>query len=104
MAGGVVCSPVEKAWWGGGGRTWGRFVGGFGAWGERLREELVDIHYDGVAAVRGGMATATPVGRLKAAARRSRVAIQVNLNLGKGEYRMLTTDLSEKYVRINLGE
>jgi N-acetylglutamate synthase/N-acetylornithine aminotransferase len=44
------------------------------------------------------------VGRLKAAARRSRVAIQVNLNLGKGEYRMLTTDLSEKYVRINLGE
>jgi N-acetylglutamate synthase/N-acetylornithine aminotransferase len=24
--------------------------------------------------------------------------------LGKGEYRMLTTDLSEKYVRINLGE
>ena len=28
----------------------------------------------------------------------------VNLNLGKGCYAMLTTDLSEKYVRINLGE
>jgi glutamate N-acetyltransferase/amino-acid N-acetyltransferase len=69
-----------------------------------MREELVDIHYDGVAAVRGGVAAATPMGRLRAAARRSRVSIQVNLNLGKGSYAMLTTDLSEKYVRINLGE
>jgi N-acetylglutamate synthase/N-acetylornithine aminotransferase len=32
------------------------------------------------------------------------VSIHVDLNLGKGEYRILTTDLSEKYVRINLGE
>ena len=79
-------------------------MGAIGASGARMREELVYIHYDGVAAVRGGLATATPLGRLKAAARRSRVAIQVNLNMGKGEYRMLTTDLSEKYVRINLGE
>ena len=34
---------------------------------------------------------------------RKRGAFQL-MNLGKGEYRMLTTDLSEKYVRINLGE
>ncbi len=104
MAEAVVRSPLVKTSWTGGDPNWGRIMGAIGASGARLREELVDIHYDGVAAVRGGVATATPVGRLKAAARRSRVAIQVNLNLGKGEYRMLTTDLSEKYVRINLGE
>ena len=104
MAEAVVRSALVKTSWHGGDPNWGRIMGAIGASGARMREELVDIHYDGVAAVRGGVATATPVGRLKAAARRSRVAIQVNLNLGKGEYRMLTTDLSEKYVRINLGE
>ncbi len=104
MAEAVVRSPLVKTSWTGGDPNWGRIMGAIGASGARMREELVDIHYDGVAAVRGGLATATPQGRLKAAARRSRVAIQVNLNMGKGEYRMLTTDLSEKYVRINLGE
>ena len=104
MAEATARSPLVKTSWAGGDPNWGRIMGAIGASGARLREELVDIHYDGVAAVRGGVAAVTPPGRLKAAARRSRVAIQVNLNLGKGEYRMLTTDLSEKYVRINLGE
>jgi glutamate N-acetyltransferase/amino-acid N-acetyltransferase len=104
MAEAIVRSPLVKTSWAGGDPNWGRIMGAIGACGARMREELVDIHYDGVSAVRGGVAAATPPGRLKAAARRARVAIQVNLNLGRGEYRMLTTDLSEKYVRINLGE
>jgi glutamate N-acetyltransferase/amino-acid N-acetyltransferase len=104
MAEAIVRSPLVKTSWAGGDPNWGRIMGAIGACGARMREELVDIHYDGVSAVRGGVAAATPPGRLKAAARRSRVSIQVDLNLGKGEYRILTTDLSEKYVRINLGE
>ena len=104
MAEAVVRSALVKTSWHGGDPNWGRIMGAIGASGARMREELVDIHYDGVAAVRGGIAAATPMGRLRAAARRSRVSIQVNLNLGKGSYAMLTTDLSEKYVRINLGE
>ena len=104
MAEAVVRSALVKTSWHGGDPNWGRIMGAIGASGARMREELVDIHYDGVAAVRGGVAAATPMGRLRAAARRSRVSIQVNLNLGKGSYAMLTTDLSEKYVRINLGE
>ncbi len=104
MAEAVVRSALVKTSWHGGDPNWGRIMGAIGACGARMREELVDIHYDGVAAVRGGIAAATPMGRLRAAARRSRVSIQVNLNLGKGSYAMLTTDLSEKYVRINLGE
>jgi len=104
MAEAVVRSALVKTSWHGGDPNWGRIMGAIGASGARMREELVDIHYDGVAAVRGGVAAATPMGRLRAAARRSRVAIQVNLNLGKGSYAMLTTDLSEKYVRITLGE
>ena len=104
MAEAVVRSALVKTSWHGGDPNWGRIMGAIGASGARMREELVDIHYVGVAAVRGGVAAATPMGRLRAAARRSRVAIQVNLNLGKGSYAMLTTDLSEKYVRINLGE
>ena len=104
MAEAVVRSALVKTSWHGGDPNWGRIMGAIGASGARMREVLVDIHYDGVAAVRGGVAAATPMGRLRAAARRSRVAIQVNLNLGKGSYAMLTTDLSEKYVRINLGE
>ena len=104
MAEAVVRSALVKTSWHGGDPNWGRIMGAIGASGARMREELVDIHYDGVAAVRGGVAAATPMGRLRAAARRSRVSIQVNLNLGKGSYAMLTTDLSEEYVRINLGE
>ena len=104
MAEAVVRSALVKTSWHGGDPNWGRIMGAIGASGARMREELVDIHYDGVAAVRGGVAAATPMGRLRAVARRARVSIQVNLNLGKGCYAMLTTDLSEKYVRINLGE
>ena len=104
MAEAIVRSPLVKTSWAGGDPNWGRIMGAIGACGARMREELVDIHYDGVSAVRGGVAAVTPPGRLKAAARRARVSIQVDLNLGKGEYRILTTDLSEKYVRINLGE
>ena len=104
MAEAIVRSPLVKTSWAGGDPNWGRIMGAIGACGARMREELVDIHYDGVSAVRGGVAALTPPGRLKAAARRARVSIRVDLNLGKGEYRILTTDLSEKYVRINLGE
>ncbi|MFZ9875180.1 MAG: bifunctional glutamate N-acetyltransferase/amino-acid acetyltransferase ArgJ, partial [Candidatus Methylacidiphilales bacterium] len=100
MAEAIVRSPLVKTSWAGGDPNWGRIMGAIGACGARMREELVDIHYDGVSAVRGGVAAVTPPGRLKAAARRARVSIQVDLNLGKGEYRILTTDLSEKYVRI----
>ena len=83
--------------------NWGRVVQAIGAAGVPLRPGNVGIRLGGVAVLRRG----SPVGgkRVEARAarsmRRKRVAIEVSLGGGPGRARVLTTDLSYEYVRIN---
>jgi glutamate N-acetyltransferase/amino-acid N-acetyltransferase len=65
---------------------------------------LVDIYYDGVVAVRGGTAAATPKEKLVAAVSGKRFTVTVDLHMGKAFYTVYTTDLTEKYVALNLSE
>ena len=100
----VAKSELIKTSWTGGDPNWGRLMAALGYSGARVREEMVEIYYDGLAAVVNGQPSKTPIARLRKLARRSKFTITLHLHAGAGEYSILTTDLTEEYVRINKGE
>jgi glutamate N-acetyltransferase/amino-acid N-acetyltransferase len=100
----VAKSELNKCAWAGGDPNWGRIMASLGYSGARVREEMVDIYYDGVSAVANGQPSKTPLARLKKVVRQPKFTININLHAGSAEHSVLTTDLTEEYVRINLGE
>lgn len=100
----VANSTLVKCAWAGNDPNWGRILDAAGYCGVRIREELVDIYYDGVAAVRGGTAAPTPKQQLIAAVSNKRFTVTIDLHQGSAFYMVYTTDLTEKYVELNLSE
>jgi len=100
----VAKSELIKTAWTGGDPNWGRIMAALGYSGARVREEMVEIFYDGLVAVTGGQPAKTPLVKLKRVARQPKFTITIQLHLGTGEYSILTTDLTEEYVKINKGE
>jgi glutamate N-acetyltransferase/amino-acid N-acetyltransferase len=100
----VAKSTLVKCAWFGGDPNWGRIMDAIGYSGAKLREETVDIFYDGVIAVRGGVASMTPFARLQEIVAQKRFTVTVALNLGAHDYTFYTTDLSTEYVELNRGE
>jgi glutamate N-acetyltransferase / amino-acid N-acetyltransferase len=100
----VAKSELIKTSWTGGDPNWGRIMAALGYSGARVREEMVEIYYDGLLAVVNGQPSSTPVEKLRKLVRRPKFTITIHLHTGMGEYSILTTDLTEEYVRINKGE
>lgn len=100
----ISTSLLVKSSWYGGDPNWGRLMAALGYSGCKLKEELVDIYYDGLLAVKGGVAAATPIARLKKIAAKRSFRITINLHMGEGEYTIYTTDLTEQYVDYNKSE
>ena len=100
----VAKSELIKTSWTGGDPNWGRIMAALGYSGARIREEMVEIYYDGLLAVANGQPSKTPLVKLKKLVRRPKFTITIHLHSGMGEYSILTTDLTEEYVRINKGE
>ena len=100
----VAKSELVKTSWTGGDPNWGRIMGALGYSGARVREEMVEIYYDGLSAVVNGQPSKTPVAKLRKLVGRAKFTITIHLHIGMGEYSILTTDLTEEYVRINKGE
>jgi len=100
----VANSTLVKCAWAGNDPNWGRILDAAGYCGVRIREELVDIYYDGLAAVRGGTAAPTPKEKLVAVVANKRFTVTVDLQQGKAFYSVYTTDLTEKFVELNLSE
>jgi glutamate N-acetyltransferase/amino-acid N-acetyltransferase len=69
-----------------------------------MDESKTDIFYDKLAAVKNGFATKTDSGKLRAVTAKKAFKVTVDLHIGKGSYYVWTTDLTEEYVRLNLGE
>ncbi len=97
-------SLLVKCSWHGGDPNWGRIMDALGYSGARIREESVDIHFGGLATVRGGVAAKTPPRLLKKVMAAPELTIVVNLHRGDASYKMFTTDLSPAYVKFNMGE
>ena len=100
----VAKSELIKTSWTGGDPNWGRIMAALGYSGARVREEMVEIYYDGLLAVVNGQPSKTPVAKLCKLVRKPKFTITIHLHSGMGEYSILTTDLTEEYVRINKGE
>jgi glutamate N-acetyltransferase/amino-acid N-acetyltransferase len=100
----VANSNLVKCAWFGGDPNWGRIMDAVGYSGAKMREELVDIYYDGVLGVKGGMASKTPFAKLQQIVGAPRFAICIDLHQGSAEYSVFTTDLSVDYVKLNMGE
>ena len=97
-------SELIKTSWTGGDPNWGRIMAALGYSGARVREEMVEIFYDGLLAVVNGQPSKTPLAKLRKLVRKPKFTITIHLHYGMGEYSILTTDLTEEYVRINKGE
>jgi len=100
----VAKSELIKTSWTGGDPNWGRIMAALGYSGARVREEMVEIYYDGLLAVVNGQPSKTPVAKLRKLVGKPKFTVTIHLHSGMGEYSILTTDLTEEYVRINKGE
>ena len=100
----VANSTLTKCAWFGGDPNWGRIMDALGYSGARMREETVDIFYDGTIAVKNGMPSKTPFAKLQQIVAQKKFTITIDLHLGSAEYTVFTTDLSTDYVKLNMGE
>jgi len=100
----IANSTLTKCCWFGGDPNWGRVMDAIGYSTAKVREETVDIYYDGLIAVQNGTAAATPLSKLKEVVANQRFTITVDLHIGKAEYTVFTTDLTTAYVEFNMGE
>lgn len=100
----VANSTLTKCAWFGGDPNWGRIIDAVGYSGAKLREEMTDIYYDGLIAVQNGIAAATPFSKLREVVANPKFTITIDLHLGEAEYTVFTTDLTTRYVELNMGE
>jgi glutamate N-acetyltransferase/amino-acid N-acetyltransferase len=100
----VANSFLVKASWCGGDPNWGRIMDALGYSRANVVEKKVDIAYDSLPAVRGGVATRTPAAKLRRIAKLPAFTIDIHLHLGRGRCAMRTTDITEKTVELNKGE
>lgn len=100
----VANSKLVKCSWNGNDPNWGRIIHAVGYSGARVKEEMVNIHLNGVLAAQNGLAAATDIQKLSAAVSGPEFTVGIDLNIGKGEFNMFTSDLSPEYVLFNREE
>jgi glutamate N-acetyltransferase/amino-acid N-acetyltransferase len=100
----IANSTLVKCAWAGGDPNWGRILDAVGYSGVRMDESKTGIFYDSLPVAERGVAARTPVAKLRRIAARKAFRVTVDLGIGKGSYFVWTTDLTEEYVRLNLGE
>ena len=100
----VAKSSLVKCAWYGGDPNWGRILDALGYSGATLREEMIDVYYNGLLAVKGGEASRTPPDKLREVVGRRQFTVHIHLGVGDAEYVVYTTDLTPEYVRLNKGE
>ena len=98
----VANSMLNKTAWAGTRPNWGRIMDAIGYSSAQVQENRVDIDYNDLPAVRGGMAAGTPDADLIAAVSQETFTIHINLNLGLGHTVVYTCNCTEDYVRINV--
>ncbi len=100
----VANSSLVKCAWYGGDPNWGRILDALGYSGAALQEEMLDVYYNGLIAVKGGVASKTPPEKLQAVVQQRKFTVHIHLGVGEAEYVVYTTDLTPEYVRLNKGE
>jgi len=100
----VANSKLVKCSWNGNDPNWGRILHAVGYSGARVKEEMVNIHLNGVIATQNGLAAGTDGEKLIAAVSGPEFTVGIDLNIGKGAFTIYTSDLSPEYVDFNRTE
>ena len=100
----VANSKLVKCSWNGNDPNWGRILHAVGYSGARVKEEMVNIHLNGVIATRNGLSANTDGDKLISAVSGPEFTVGIDLNLGKGQFTIYTSDLSPEYVDFNRTE
>ena len=77
----------------------GRVASSCGASDSQIKQDRLDIYFNGKKAVKNG--TVCSVKNLRNIFRKTDIRIRCELNLGKASHKVFTSDLSPEYVRIN---
>jgi len=97
-------SLLVKTSWYGSDPNWGRLADAAGYARVGLLEPSFDINYNEIPALIGGKPQDANLAQWKAIVSKKRFRITLNLNQGAGNFRLLTSDLSEAYVNFNKSE
>ena len=97
----VANSTLVKCSWNGCDPNWGRVMHAIGYSGPRIREEMIDIYFDGLRACEHGIAANTPIEKLQKVVKKDSFRVGINLNSGDVDYSVYTSDLSPEYVDFN---
>ncbi len=100
----IANSTLVKCAWAGGDPNWGRILDAVGYSGVKMDESQTDIFYDDLPVATGGVVSKTPVKNLRKVAAKKAFRVTVDLKVGQSSHVVWTTDLTEEYVRLNLGE
>lgn len=100
----VANSLLVKCSWNGGDANWGRVMHAIGYSRARIREDQIEIYFDGHIATRHGIATDTPVEVLRSAVAKKEFTLTIDLNIGEASYTVYTSDISQAYVDFNRTE
>jgi glutamate N-acetyltransferase/amino-acid N-acetyltransferase len=102
IARGIANSPLVKTAIAGSDPNWGRILSAAGNAGVAFDPSKTDIHMQGVAVCKGGLAA--PFSELELKTKLDAANCEIRLAIrgkGKGEARFWTCDLTEGYIRIN---
>ena len=102
IARGIANSPLVKTAIAGSDPNWGRVLSAAGNAGVAFDPSKTDIHMQGVAVCKGGLAAPFSEQELKTKLDAANCEIRLAIRgKGKGEARFWTCDLTEGYIRIN---
>ncbi len=102
----VANSSLVKCSWNGNDPNWGRIIHAVGYSGAKIKPELVDIYLDGLCATKHGIANqnGTSFKELEKVVTKRKFTVGIELNQGRAEYHIYTSDLSPEYVDFNRRE
>ncbi len=81
--------------------NWGRIISAAGASGASISADAVDVLIGDIAVFGGGTGHNAEMAALTELMRKESFKVTVRLGMGKSAFRMLTSDLTYEYVKIN---
>jgi glutamate N-acetyltransferase/amino-acid N-acetyltransferase len=100
LATSVANSPLVKTAFYGGDPNWGRIFSALGKSGIKFNPQEIEIYLNGIPWV-ANFKSINNEAKIKEEMRKPEIELCIRLKQGKMSYEMLTTDLTEEYIRIN---
>ena len=98
----LATSPLVKTSFYGRDPNWGRLMAALGCAGPWVHAQKIDIFYDQVCVVRNGVGRGRQrTDKARKVLEKDSFAITIDLNIGGGSTRVLTSDLTHDYVTLN---